>query len=491
MSSTGDLLEGRYRLGSLLGRGAMSDVFRAVDELSGGDVAVKIVRSPDPEYARRLAQEAQALRRFEHPGLVRLLDTGVTGDMAYLVMEFVEGSSLAQALDRGPLSTSATAALGQSLADALAYVHEQGVVHRDVKPANILLGTDDSAHLADFGIARIVDSSTLTLSGTMLGTATYMAPEQLEDHAVGPGADVWSLGIVLLECLTGERVFAGTPSEVIARRLVGPVPLPDALPVPWKVLLNGMLAHEPSDRLRASEVAAMLATPVFSAPWTPVIAAFGDIATTVTRRAGSASVAHDGGTMIVPPNISALGRRSGADVEWRVRKWRLAALIALVVVVAALALAFGLGAFDGPAPTTTIATTTTEATTTTTTTTIPTAPHALAKLINDLVAGESAHSVGSQTGQLISQGAQQAVTDLASGNANQAASDLQQVATTIADAATNKYLTPAEATLLQGDLTTLATALGLSAAATPSTSTTAAAPPGPGNGNGKGNGNAN
>ena len=490
MSSTGDLLDGRFRLGPLLGRGAMSDVFRAVDDLSGTDVAVKIVRSPDPEYARRLAQEAQALRRFEHSGLVRLLDTGVTGDMAYLVMEFVEGSSLAQTLDRGPLSTAATATLGHSLADALAYVHEQGVVHRDVKPANILIGLDASAHLADFGIARLVDSSTLTLTGTMLGTATYMAPEQLEDHAVGPSADVWSLGIVLLECLTGERVFAGTPSEVIARRLVGPVPLPDALPVPWKVLLNGMLAHEPDDRLRASEVAAMLATPVFATPWTPVVASFGDIATTVTRRPGGASVGHDGGTRIVPAKLAASGRRPSSDIRWRVRKWRLAAVVAIVIVAAGLALAGGLGAFSGTTTTTTAATTTTTVAPTTTTT-LPTPPHALAKIINDLVAGESAHTVGSQTGQLISQGAQQAVTDLGTGNANQAASDLQQVATTIANAATNKYLTPTEATLLQKDLTTLATALGLGAAATPltSTTTTSTVPSGPGNGNGNGNGN--
>jgi len=118
-------------------------------------------------------------------------------------------------------------------------------VHRDVKPANILIGADGLARLTDFGIARLVDTSTLTLTGTMLGTATYMAPEQLENHAVGPSADVWSLGIVLLECLTGERVYAGTPSEVLARRMAGPVTLPDGLPVPWKLLLTGCSRPRP------------------------------------------------------------------------------------------------------------------------------------------------------------------------------------------------------------------------------------------------------
>ncbi|MGB8195416.1 MAG: serine/threonine-protein kinase, partial [Acidimicrobiales bacterium] len=251
MSTTGELLDGRYRLGTLLGRGGMSDVFRAVDEVNSTDVAIKIVRSPDREYAQRLAQEAQALRRFSHPGLVQLYESGVNGDMAYLVMEFVDGPSLDQLLRQGPLTTTETAALGSSLADALAYAHAQGVVHRDVKPANVLIGADGLARLTDFGIARLVDESTLTLTGTMLGTATYMAPEQLENHAVGPSADVFSLGIVLLECLTGERVYSGTPSEVLARRLAGPVTLPDGLPVPWKLLLAGMLAPVPEDRLSA------------------------------------------------------------------------------------------------------------------------------------------------------------------------------------------------------------------------------------------------
>ena len=251
MSTTGELLDGRYRLGTLLGRGGMSDVFRAVDEVNSTDVAIKIVRSPDREYAQRLAQEAQALRRFSHPGLVQLYESGVNGDMAFLVMEFVDGPSLDQLLRQGPLTTAETAALGSSLADALAYAHAQGVVHRDVKPANVLIGADGLARLTDFGIARLVDESTLTLTGTMLGTATYMAPEQLENHAVGPSADVFSLGIVLLECLTGERVYSGTPSEVLARRLAGPVTVPDALPVPWKLLLAGMLAPVPEDRLGA------------------------------------------------------------------------------------------------------------------------------------------------------------------------------------------------------------------------------------------------
>ncbi len=262
-------LDGRYRLEELLGRGGMSDVHRATDLQTGAGVAVKLVRSGDPELARRLAQEVQVLERFEHPGLVRLLDTGFAGDLAYLVMELVDGQPLDQRLRTGPLGTAATARLGATIADALAYVHARGIVHRDIKPANVLLSADGRPMLADFGIARLVDASSLTLAGTTLGTTAYMAPEQLADHRVGPAADVWSLGIVLLECLTGRRVYEGPAPEVVARRLAGPVPLPDNLPVPWKILLRGMLEHRPADRLRADDVAGMLPTAPLQVAWDP------------------------------------------------------------------------------------------------------------------------------------------------------------------------------------------------------------------------------
>src|SRR5579863_8705234 len=491
MSTTGELLDGRYRLGALLGRGGMSDVFRAVDEVNSTDVAIKIVRSPDREYAQRLAQEARALRRFSHPGLVQLFETGVNGDMAYLVMEFVDGPSLDQVLRQGPLTMTETAAIGSSLADALAYAHAQGVVHRDVKPANILIGADGLARLTDFGIARLVDASTLTLTGTMLGTATYMAPEQLENHAVGPSADVWSLGIVLLECLTGERVYAGTPSEVLARRMAGPVTLPDGLPVPWRLLLTGMLASVPDDRLSALEVSTMLAAPAYRSPW--VRSESSSDMTTIVGDPGRLRGGQDGETSIVAPRAAPMVRPSPTNPN-RVRNARIIAALVLVVILGGLGLAFALGSKPKTPPTTIAPTTTTVPPTTTTT--LPSVSHSLTKIVNDVVAGQSAHAIGSQTAQAISGGAQQAVTDLAAGNAQLAASDLQGVATAIANGATNGYVTPTYATTLQADLKNLANALGLSAAATPSSSTTTSTtttttPNGPGNGPGNGNGNGN
>lgn len=487
MSTSGELLDGRYRLGTLLGRGGMSDVFRAVDEVNSTDVAIKIVRSPDTEYAQRLAQEAQALRRFSHPGLVQLFESGVNGDMAYLVMEFVDGPSLDQILRNGPLTTAETASIGSSLADALAYAHAQGVVHRDVKPANILLGADGLARLTDFGIARLVDTSTLTLTGTMLGTATYMAPEQLENHAVGPSADVWALGIVLLECLTGERVYAGTPNEVLALRLSGPVKLPDGLPVPWKLLLTGMLASGPGDRLSALDVSTMLAAPAFRSPWVPSMISSDE--TTIVPDAARLRGGQDGETSIIAPRDAPAPTRAPALRTNRTRDPRLIAGLVVVLVLAGIGLAFAFGSNTPP-----VVTTTTSTTTTTTTTTLPSVPHALAKIVNDVVAGQSEHAIGPQTGQSISTGAQQAVTDLNTGNAAQAAIDLQSVATAIVNGVANAYITPTYATLLEGDLTTLAKVLGLGAAATatsttPTTTAAGPGPGGPGNGNGHGNGN--
>jgi serine/threonine protein kinase len=269
MTSATTVLDARYRLGPLIARGGMSDVYRAVDERTGADVAVKVVRPGDPALANRMAREARALESLDHPNLVRLLDSGLIDAQAYLVMTYVDGSTLGARLRSGPLEPAVAARLGAAVADALTYIHAHGIVHRDVKPANVLITNGGQVRLGDFGVARLADASALTLAGTTLGTVAYMAPEQLENHQVGPTADVWSLGIVLLECLTGRRVYTGSPSEVIARRLTDPVPVPDAVPAPWRALLGRMLDRSPAPRPTARQVAERLRTPAFSAPGTP------------------------------------------------------------------------------------------------------------------------------------------------------------------------------------------------------------------------------
>ena len=494
------VLGGRYRLVRILGHGGMSDVFEAADEESETTVAVKIVRSADAGLARRLAQEVRALSRLEHPGLVRLLDTGVADGQAYLVMELVTGHTLAESLRSGAYGPTRTADIGVELSRALAYVHGRGIVHRDVKPSNILMGADGGAKLGDFGIARLADASTLTLAGTTLGTAAYMAPEQLEDHQVGPGADVWSLGIVLLECLTGRRVYEGSPGEVVARRLAGPIPLAGDLPVPWRLLLGGMLDHRPEERLNAEEVADLLATAPFRQPWVaadrdmngrmaPTAAL--DLTALVPGSAGTALLEGVTANTALPP--SAPGR------TWTTGRWQaLIVGLALAALVAGLLLALGSspprphhhaeattkadrpGTSTTDVPTTTTpptTTTTTPPTTTTTTPTLPSSSGALAALLGDVASFESSGNIDQGSAQAISSQAEQAVTDEGAAKPNQAANDLQQVATAIQTGQQHGKISPSAATTLQHDLAALATALGLSAASTPPT--TARGPPGP------------
>lgn len=536
MTSINDVLGGRYRLVRLLGRGGMSDVYQAVDQQSDTAVALKLVRSGDPEFARRLAQEARALEGFEHPGLIRLLDTGLAGDQAYLVMQLIDGPTLAQSLRGGPLDSRGAAILGARLADALAYVHGQGFVHRDVKPSNILLTNDGEAWLGDFGIARHHDSSALTVTGTTLGTVSYMAPEQLENHSVGPSADIWSLGIVLLECLTGRRAYEGSPSEVVARRMAGPVPLPADLPVPWKLVLTGMLDRRPDQRLNGAQVAAMLSTEVFYAPWTATdteatqllssvvlpydltaltpgvvaatdatprpmpVAAYDQDATVAVAAVGVGAGAAT--TYDQTATMGAVGVGAGAAASfasdttliskpaspkmppatYNRRRWIAAAGIVPLAALG-IGLAFMLGS-NSANPHSTVTTRPPASTTAPTTTTMPASTTALGKLTSDIINAQSAGSILTDAAQAISSQAQQALTDQAAGNSVQATNDLQQAANRIVSGVQNGSIAQAEGVTLQSDLSVLATAMHLSVPTTVPTTVT-----GPGGDKGKGHGN--
>ncbi len=264
MSSTteagGGLLDGRYRLGARLGGGAVAEVFRAVDERLERQVAVKVFRGDAAEQLQRHESEMRTLARLDHPSLVTVFDAGSDPrtDRPYLVMQLVEGTTLADKLQHGPIDGRRTASYGAALAEALAYVHSQGFVHRDVKPANVLISFDDHVHLADFGIARLVDAAHVTATGDVLGTPAYFAPEQVAGEPVGPPADVYALGLVLLECLTGSRPFTGTAMEVAMARLSRDPYVPDELPLPWRSLLGWMTVRSAGDRPSAAEVAVTL-----------------------------------------------------------------------------------------------------------------------------------------------------------------------------------------------------------------------------------------
>ena len=214
MYKIGDLVDDRYRMQRRLGGGGMADVFLAHDERLGRDVAMKVFRGADATDRQRFVREGRVLARLEHPSLVRVFDASGSEDAPYLTLELVNGVSLAETLRRGPLDADRTEQLGIEMSGALAYVHDQGIVHRDVKPANILIDEQGRAKLTDFGIAHLVDATRHTAPATAIGTAAYIAPEQLDGSTdVGPATDVYSLGLVLLECLTGRRVYSGTASE--------------------------------------------------------------------------------------------------------------------------------------------------------------------------------------------------------------------------------------------------------------------------------------
>jgi eukaryotic-like serine/threonine-protein kinase len=249
------LLDGRYRLDERLGSGAVAEVFRAQDERLARPVAVKLFRGDAAEELQRHEAEMRTLARLDHPSLVTVYDAGDDAGQPYLVMQLVEGDTLAGELGRGALGPQRAATYGAALADALAYVHEQGFVHRDVKPANVLIAGDGRVHLADFGIARLVDSAHVTRTGDVLGTPAYFAPEQVSGGAVGPAADVYALGLMLLECLTGRRPFEGTAMEVAMARVNRDPEVPATVPARWRDLLRAMTARDAAHRITAAQAA--------------------------------------------------------------------------------------------------------------------------------------------------------------------------------------------------------------------------------------------
>jgi eukaryotic-like serine/threonine-protein kinase len=255
----------------MIGTGGMAAVYRARDELLGRDVAVKVFRTAavDQKDIDRQEGEIKLLARLNHPSLVTVIDAGAhVGDPAhpqlFLVMELVQGDDLQQRLARSTLPSRQVAQLGSDLAEGLEYLEHSGVVHRDIKPANILLAEyrpDDTrprAKLTDFGIAKLVGSEPVTEDGVTTGTAAYLSPEQAQGQELSPSSDVYSLGLVLLECLTGERAFPGDPVPSAVARLLGDPVIPEDLSTEWRQLLTAMTARDPANRPPLREIILVL-----------------------------------------------------------------------------------------------------------------------------------------------------------------------------------------------------------------------------------------
>jgi eukaryotic-like serine/threonine-protein kinase len=259
------VLDGRYRLGECIGQGGMARVFRGEDVLLGRPVAIKMIRPgvDDGSSIERARGEVTVLASLNHPSLVTLFDAHLEpGQPGYLVMELVEGPTLSARVASGPVPGNEAAQLAVELAEALHVVHAAGIVHRDVKPSNVLLspahlpGRAFRAKLADFGIAYLLDGARVTSTGQVIGTAAYLAPEQVRGEEPVPAGDVYALGLVLLEALTGEPAYPHTAGVASAlARLNAPPHIPDTLGTGWADLLAAMTRMEPGERPTALEVA--------------------------------------------------------------------------------------------------------------------------------------------------------------------------------------------------------------------------------------------
>ncbi|MGI8999543.1 MAG: protein kinase domain-containing protein [Candidatus Limnocylindria bacterium] len=258
---TGTLIGDRYRLADQIGKGGMATVYRAHDEQLDRAVAVKVMRADlgeDPMFVQRFEAEARRAASVSHPNVVSVYDVGTDG-APYMVMELVEGGDIAKVLARdGRMTADRAARLGADAAAALQAAHDAGPVHRDVKPGNILLGSDGRAMVADFGIARATGEDSMTKTGATLGSVEYFSPEQARGERAGPPSDIYALGVVLYELLTGRRAFTGDSAYAIAiARLREPPPdprgiVPDLAPELARIVTRAM-APEPAQRYASAE----------------------------------------------------------------------------------------------------------------------------------------------------------------------------------------------------------------------------------------------
>lgn len=280
---------GKYELRHVLGKGAMGTVYEGFDPIIARRVAIKTVRLPEPddveaqEELARFKREAQAAGRLSHPNIVGVFDYGETSEIAYIVMEFVDGTTLKHVIDKKErFELAEIVRIMDALMAGLQYSHDRGVVHRDIKPANLMLTTDGEVKIADFGIARI-ESSSMTQAGTMLGTPSYMSPEQFMGQTVDARTDLYSSGVLLYQLLTGEKPFEGGLTAIMHKVLNTEPPPPSALSVTvphnFDAVVQTAMAKRPEARFATARDFANAVREAFAAKTVPAASGFGLSAT--------------------------------------------------------------------------------------------------------------------------------------------------------------------------------------------------------------------
>lgn len=349
MLSSGHVLDSRYRLDERIATGGMGDVWRGTDMVLGRVVAVKVLKQAmlrDPEFSARFYGEARMMAAFRHPGVVEVYDYAGGGngidedDVAYLVMAYVEGEPLSARLkEAGHLSVTETMSIVAQTAEALHAAHNHGTVHRDVKPGNLIVKPNGTVILVDFGVARSAQVTSLTGLNAIVGTALYMAPEQVAKGDVTPATDIYALGAVAYHCITGGPPFDGDNALQVALRHLEdePEPLPPDVPEPVRALVTRAMAKHPADRYEsAAEMGAAALAATRPMDWR----AMTGTGTTATRPVSAATQLSPRPTRTIPAPVPAeppLGRMP------RGQMMVIAAIVLLFLTAAGLGLAIWLG----------------------------------------------------------------------------------------------------------------------------------------------------
>ncbi|MFC8681775.1 serine/threonine-protein kinase [Microbacterium ureisolvens] len=375
---------GRYELDSRIAIGGMGEVWEATDHVIGRTVAIKILKDEymgDPGFLERFRAEARHAALVNHEGIASVFDYGEENGSAFLVMELVPGEALSTILERdGSLSTDKTLDVVAQTSAALQAAHAAGLVHRDIKPGNLLITPDGRVKITDFGIARIADQVPLTATGQVMGTVQYLSPEQASGHPASPATDIYSLGIVAYECLAGKRPFTGESQVAIAMAQINeqPPPLPATVAEPVQNLVLAMIAKKPEERPASAAAVARAASALRRGDVAAAAAAVPAIAGVVGADAATQLLTPGSDTSAATRIMPAPGEEDVEEAPEKKKRspwtWPLIALIALLLLVligTIWAVVANQGG-DDPDPTRTTATSTPDDTPTNTPT--PTTP---------------------------------------------------------------------------------------------------------------------